>query len=116
MEQPLECALTDARRAGAQVCVQGSMGQGVFQGLPLMLSGVRRILELMDWGDASEFIKIGRFPRSSVQETGAGSDPSLLSRPQVRLELPRWTTASSTSSLLRRTLLDPPSYPLSRRW
>jgi hypothetical protein len=27
------------------------MGQGVFQALPLSLNGVRRIMELMDWGD-----------------------------------------------------------------
>jgi len=26
-------------------------GQGVFQGLPLSLNGVRRIMELMDWGE-----------------------------------------------------------------
>ena len=32
------------------------MGQGVFQALPLALSGVARILDLMDWGDAEAFI------------------------------------------------------------
>ena len=42
-----------------RVCVQGSMGSGVFQGLPLSLSGVARILEMMDWGDADEFISRG---------------------------------------------------------
>ena len=42
-----------------RVCVQGSMGQGVFQGLPLSLSGVARILDMMDWGDADEFITRG---------------------------------------------------------
>ena len=35
------------------------MGSGVFQGLPLSLSGVARILEMMDWGDADEFISRG---------------------------------------------------------
>ena len=42
-----------------RVCVQGSMGAGVFQGLPLSLSGVARILDMMDWGDAEEFITRG---------------------------------------------------------
>jgi adenylate kinase len=31
----------------------------VFQALPLSLNGVMRILELMDWGDADEFISQG---------------------------------------------------------
>eukprot|EP00241_Pyramimonas_parkeae_P006930 CAMPEP_0114252044 /NCGR_PEP_ID=MMETSP0058-20121206/15613_1 /TAXON_ID=36894 /ORGANISM="Pyramimonas parkeae, CCMP726" /LENGTH=326 /DNA_ID=CAMNT_0001365925 /DNA_START=170 /DNA_END=1151 /DNA_ORIENTATION=+ len=42
-----------------KVCVQGSMGQGVFTALPLSLSGVRRIMELMGWGvdeDGSEML------------------------------------------------------------
>lgn len=34
-----------------KICVQGSMGEGVFQGLPLSLAGVRRIMEAMDWGE-----------------------------------------------------------------
>ena len=31
-----------------RVCVQGSMGKGVFQALPIALSGARRVMELMD--------------------------------------------------------------------
>ena len=27
------------------------MGSGIFAGMPLQLSGTRRLLELMDWGD-----------------------------------------------------------------
>lgn len=42
-----------------RVCVQGSMGTGVFQALPLSLNGIMRILELMDWGEAEEFISLG---------------------------------------------------------
>lgn len=42
-----------------RVCVQGSMGAGVFQALPLSLSGVARILDLMDWGEADEFVRRG---------------------------------------------------------
>ncbi len=32
-----------------RVCVQGSMGQGAFQGVPRGLSGVNKLLQLMDW-------------------------------------------------------------------
>lgn len=32
-----------------KICVQQSLGQGIYQGLPLSLSGVRRIMEKMDW-------------------------------------------------------------------
>ena len=32
-----------------RVCVQGSMGQGAFQGVPRVLSGVNKLLQLMDW-------------------------------------------------------------------
>lgn len=45
-----------------QVCVQGSMGQGAFAGIPLQLAGTRKILEFMDWGDygaKGTFINIG---------------------------------------------------------
>lgn len=45
-----------------KVCVQGSMGQGAFAGIPLQLAGTRKILEFMDWGDygaKGTFINIG---------------------------------------------------------
>ena len=40
-----------------RVCVQGSMGQGAFQGVPRVLSGVNKLLQLMDWqaGAGQEF-------------------------------------------------------------
>jgi hypothetical protein len=36
-----------------KVCVQQAMGQGVFQGLPLSLNGVMRIMKQMDWGGSA---------------------------------------------------------------
>lgn len=32
-----------------RVCVQGSMGTGAFTGVPRVLSGVRKVLSMMDW-------------------------------------------------------------------
>lgn len=45
-----ECALSFAE-AGlkTRVCVQGSMGQGALMGVPRVLSGVRKVLTMMDW-------------------------------------------------------------------
>ena len=32
-----------------RICVQGSMGEGIFMGVPRVLSGVRKLLTMMDW-------------------------------------------------------------------
>uniref|UniRef100_A0A7S0RJM4 DUF1995 domain-containing protein n=1 Tax=Pyramimonas obovata TaxID=1411642 RepID=A0A7S0RJM4_9CHLO len=52
-----------------KICVQGSMGQGVFQGLPLSLAGVRRIMEAMDWGEdmLGNFINLAEVGPDQVQ-------------------------------------------------
>jgi len=43
-----------------RICVQGSMGRGVFQGLPLQLSGFRKLLDLMDWQEeVAPFVEFG---------------------------------------------------------
>jgi len=42
-----------------KVCVQGSMGKGVFQGLPISLAGVSKLMKNMDWGPATPFVKFG---------------------------------------------------------
>jgi len=54
-----------------KVCVQGSMGQGAFAGIPLQLAGIRKILEFMDWGDygaKGTFINIGALGASEVDK------------------------------------------------
>ncbi|KAK9806973.1 hypothetical protein WJX72_009126 [[Myrmecia] bisecta] len=51
-----------------KVCVQQAMGQGVFQGLPLSLSGVRRIMDQMDWGSVGEFVSFGQVGADQVDE------------------------------------------------
>lgn len=61
-----------------KICVQSAMGAGVFQGLPLSLSGVRRIMEAMDWGEASDFVTIGAVGKAEVDD----SDYYILVAPQ----------------------------------
>lgn len=65
-----------------KVCVQGSMGQGAFAGIPLQLAGTRKILEFMDWGDygaKGTFINIGGV---GVSEVGKEDDMFVLIAPQ----------------------------------
>lgn len=59
------CAVTaDGRKV--KVCVQQPLGEGVFQGTPLSLSGVMRIMQQMDWGEAKEFISLGNLGAAEV--------------------------------------------------
>lgn len=50
-----------------KVSVQQSLGKGVFQGLPLSLSGARRILEAMDWGDYTDFVRFGQVGADQIE-------------------------------------------------
>lgn len=61
-----------------KVCVQQALGSGVFQGTPLSLSGVMRIMTQMDWGDATDFVKLGNLGAKEV----ADADAFLLIAPQ----------------------------------
>ena len=58
-----------------RICVQGSMGQGVFMGVPRVLSGVRKVLQLMDWqagpGEAHEGV-LGNLQESGREELEEG--------------------------------------------
>ena len=50
LELVRECALGFAELGlRTRVCVQGSMGEGAFTGVPRVLSGVRKVLTMMDW-------------------------------------------------------------------
>ena len=48
------------------------------QGLPLSLSGVRRIMDNMDWGDALDFVSFGHVNPDQLDE----SDFYILVAPQ----------------------------------
>ncbi|KAL4425639.1 hypothetical protein ABPG75_009655 [Micractinium tetrahymenae] len=61
-----------------KVCVQQALGQGVFQGMPLSLNGVMRIMNQMDWGEAKDRIKLGNLGAAEVE----GADAFVLISPQ----------------------------------
>lgn len=65
-----------------KVCVQGSMGVGIFAGMPLQLAGTRRLLEVMDWGEYESkgtFINIGSIGANQVTDN---DDVFILMAPQ----------------------------------
>mmetsp|Transcript_2582 Transcript_2582/g.7321 ORF Transcript_2582/g.7321 Transcript_2582/m.7321 type:complete len:355 (+) Transcript_2582:136-1200(+) len=62
-----------------KVCVQQPLGEGFFTGLPLSLSGVRRILEMMDWGEAAPFVALGQVGEDQVDDE---TDVFILISPQ----------------------------------
>jgi len=63
-----------------KVCTQASMGTGIFKGMPLQLAGVRRILEMMDWGDdVSPFVSFGAV---GSEEVTPADDVFILIAPQ----------------------------------
>ncbi|MCO5584532.1 hypothetical protein L7F22_038460 [Adiantum nelumboides] len=71
---------SDGKRV--KVCVQGSMGAGIFAGMPLQLAGTRRMLEVMDWGEYESkgtFINVGSIGANHVTD---GDDMFILMAPQ----------------------------------
>ena len=58
-----------------RVCVQGSMGAGIFTGIPKQLSGVAQILQAMDWqsqdgemnaGMLGDYVRFGAIGKNHV--------------------------------------------------
>lgn len=44
-------------------------GSCFIQGLPLSLSGVRKIMERMEWGDAEEFVTLGAVGEDQIDDS-----------------------------------------------
>eukprot|EP00899_Mesostigma_viride_P011983 jgi/Mesvir1/20786/Mv07896-RA.1 len=65
-----------------RVCVQQSMGTGVFQGLPLALNGVRKIMELMDWGAEGGFAEFVRLGAIGADQVAPDDDVFIIVAPQ----------------------------------
>ena len=66
-----------------RVCVQGSMGVGIFTGMPKQLSGAAALLQMMDWqsgqGEVNEgmvgnYINFGGVGKEHVVNAAAGED------------------------------------------
>lgn len=73
MVRDVACAVA-ADGSKVKVCVQQALGDGVFQGTPLSLSGVMRIMQQMDWGEAKEFISLGNLGAGEVNGSKKSED------------------------------------------
>lgn len=60
-----------------RICVQGSMGVGIFTGVPKQLSGVAKLLQMMDWqsnegelceGIVGDYVRFGAVGSEHVQD------------------------------------------------
>eukprot|EP01024_Parvocaulis_polyphysoides_P037228 TRINITY_DN33154_c0_g1_i1.p1 TRINITY_DN33154_c0_g1~~TRINITY_DN33154_c0_g1_i1.p1 ORF type:complete len:283 (-),score=19.72 TRINITY_DN33154_c0_g1_i1:288-1031(-) len=54
--------------AKVKMCVQQQIGEGFFLGLPLSLSGVRQIMERMDWGSLQDFVSFGQVGEDQIDD------------------------------------------------
>ncbi len=66
-----------------RVCVQGSMGVGIFTGVPKQLSGVAKLLQMMDWqsnegeeneGMVGKFLNFGSIGKEHVVDAHTTED------------------------------------------
>ena len=66
-----------------RVCVQGSMGVGIFTGIPKQLNGVATLLQRMDWqsgpgevneGMVGDYVNFGQIGKDHVVNPGVDSD------------------------------------------
>ena len=80
-------AFSIVRETGRRVkiCVQAPMGEGIFAGMPLSLNGVRKLLEVMDWGEDGDVLRADgyiRFGAISADDVDAKDDVFILIAPQ----------------------------------
>jgi adenylate kinase len=79
LEMVRTIAITLARESKLRIriCVQSSMGVGIFTGLPKQLSGVSRLLQMMDWqsnagelceGMVGDYVRFGAVGPEHVME------------------------------------------------
>ncbi|KAL3920183.1 MAG: hypothetical protein SGARI_007011, partial [Bacillariaceae sp.] len=75
-----------------RVCVQGTMGVGIFTGLPKQLNGVNKLLEMMDWqseegeeneGMVGNFLNFGSIGGSTVVNAHTAEDGTKVEQDDV---------------------------------
>lgn len=77
----------DVVGSGGRVCVavQGSMGEGAFTAMPLALSGVRALLEMMDWGAEDAVVEAKKEEEKEEEEGGGGSGDAEGAKPSLSI-------------------------------
>ena len=70
LEATRACAIACGRRCA--ITVQPALGEGFFVGMPLSLSGVERLLTIMDFGDHAARISVGTLGPAAAADVGEG--------------------------------------------
>lgn len=77
-----------------RICVQGSMGVGIFTGVPKQLSGVSKIVQMMDWqseegeeneGMVGKFLNFGAIGKEHVVNAHTAADGTKVEQDDVFL-------------------------------
>lgn len=111
----LEMARSIAIRLAEQnlrvrVCVQGSMGVGIFTGLPKQLSGVSILLERMDWqsgegeeneGMVGNYVNFGNIGKEHVVDAHVDEKGNKIEQDDVFLLLCPQSTVGLESSIIK---------------
>ena len=75
-----------------RVCVQGSMGEGIFTGVPKQLNGVARLLQMMDWqaeegeeneGMVGNYLNFGAVGKDHVADARTAEDGTKIEQDDV---------------------------------
>lgn len=75
-----------------RICVQGSMGEGIFTGVPKQLNGVTKLLQMMDWqaeeGEENEgmignFLRFGAIGKDHVVDAHTTEDGTKVEQDDV---------------------------------
>ena len=63
-----KCASPDCQLSGYPGSSSDTSIVMSMQGLPLSLSGVRKIMNMMDWGDIGDFVSFGEVGRDQIDD------------------------------------------------
>lgn len=109
LEMARACAIRLAEQnLRVRICVQGSMGVGVFTGLPKQLSGVATLLQRMDWqsdqGEVNEgmvgnYVNFGAIGKDHVVNAHIDADGRKVEKDDVFLLLCPQSTVGLESSI-----------------
>lgn len=92
-----------------RVCVQQSMGQGIFTGLPKALGGVLKLLQMMDWeseegeeneGMVGDYVNFGNIGAQHVVDTHVREDGTKVEQDDVFILIAPQSMVGVDSSII----------------
>lgn len=92
-----------------RVCVQGSMGVGIFTGVPKSLNGVNKLLQMMDWqseageeneGMVGSYVNFGAIGKDHVMDAHTGPDGEKIEQDDVFILIAPQSMVGVESSIM----------------